>query len=175
MLSCKDLSEKASDYLEGELPFWTRLEIRAHVFLCEHCRNYLQQLRFMTRALALAGRDEALERVEEEEVLRRILAAHPQGRPDAESAVFVEPEVVIYTTDWCPYCRRAKALLDRKGVEYLEIDVEAEPAKRREMVARAGGRTSVPQIFIHGHAIGGSDKLHALEASSELDRLLGRE
>jgi glutaredoxin 3 len=84
------------------------------------------------------------------------------------------PEVEIYTTMWCPYCSRAKALLRRKGVEFNEIDVSFDQEKRVEMTARAYGRTSVPEIFIGGALIGGSDELHALDTRGELDRLLGR-
>jgi len=83
-------------------------------------------------------------------------------------------EVEIYTTPWCPYCWRAKRLLDTKGVKYIEIDLWQESARRAEMVARADGRTTVPQLFIDGRGIGGSDELAALEASGELDSLLGR-
>lgn len=83
-------------------------------------------------------------------------------------------EVEIYTTPWCPYCWRAKRLLATKGVKYVEIDLWQESARRAEMVARASGRTTVPQLFIDGRGIGGSDELAALEASGELDGLLGR-
>ena len=82
------------------------------------------------------------------------------------------PPITIYTTSWCPYCRAAKALLDRKGAAYEEIDVEAKPELRRTMSERAGGRTSVPQIFIGGQHVGGSDDLHALDARGGLDPLL---
>jgi len=78
----------------------------------------------------------------------------------------------MYTTQWCPYCRNAKALLARKGQKFEEIDVEAEPARRREMVERSG-RTSVPQIWIGERHVGGCDDLVALERSGELDALLG--
>ena len=90
---------------------------------------------------------------------------------NAETA---EPEVVIYTTMWCPYCHRAKRLLAEKGVAFREIDVTYDQAKRAEMSARADGRTSVPQIFIRNEPIGGSDELAALEDQGKLDRLLGR-
>lgn len=83
-------------------------------------------------------------------------------------------DVVIYTRSWCFYCRRAKALLERKRVRYEEIDVEFAPDREREMVLKAGGRTTVPQIFIGGRHVGGSDDLHALEAQGKLDELLGR-
>ncbi|HET8553011.1 MAG TPA: glutaredoxin 3 [Gammaproteobacteria bacterium] len=81
------------------------------------------------------------------------------------------PDVTIYTTSWCGFCRRAKALLDEKGVTYHEIDVEAEPGGRAEMAQRSGRRT-VPQIFIDGLAIGGCDDLYALDATGQLDKLL---
>jgi glutaredoxin 3 len=84
------------------------------------------------------------------------------------------PEIVIYTTMWCPYCHRAKTLLETKGVGFNEIDVTYDPGKRAEMSAKAEGRTTVPQIFIDGAPIGGSDELAALDRAGELDRLLGR-
>lgn len=82
-------------------------------------------------------------------------------------------EVVIYTTPFCPYCARAKRLLDGKGVAYEEIDLYAQPARRREMVERAEGRTTVPQIFIDGVPYGGSDDIHALDREGKLDPILG--
>jgi len=82
-------------------------------------------------------------------------------------------EVELYTTPFCPYCVRARALLERKGVAYTDIDIIGEPARRAEMVRRAGGRTSVPQIFIGGEHIGGSDELLALDRNDELDAKLG--
>lgn len=81
-------------------------------------------------------------------------------------------DVTIYTTLFCPYCWRAKKLLGSKGVAYNEIDVMMSPSRRRTMVERAGGRTSVPQIFVGGQHIGGSDELYALEAAGRLDPLL---
>ncbi|WP_027284077.1 glutaredoxin 3 [Rubritepida flocculans] len=80
--------------------------------------------------------------------------------------------VEIYTTVFCPYCERAKALLDRKGVAYVEHDAPHGSAARREAIARSGGRSTVPQIFIDGRAIGGSDDLLALERAGKLDALL---
>jgi glutaredoxin 3 len=77
----------------------------------------------------------------------------------------------MYTTDWCPYCARARSLLELKGLAYTEIDVDAVPGARDEMMARGGGET-VPQIFIGGRPVGGSDELHALDASGRLDPLL---
>lgn len=81
-------------------------------------------------------------------------------------------KVEIYTTPTCPYCLRAKALLNAKGVDYLETDVSRDPALRDAMMQRAAGRRSVPQIFIDGQHIGGSDDLHALEARGGLDPML---
>jgi glutaredoxin 3 len=81
-------------------------------------------------------------------------------------------KVEIYTSPLCPYCWRAKRLLSEKGVSFEEIDLWVEPERRSEMVARAGGRTTVPQIFIDGRPVGGSDDLVELERRGELDRLL---
>jgi glutaredoxin 3 len=81
-------------------------------------------------------------------------------------------KIEIYTQAFCGYCTRAKKLLDDKGVAYEEIDVMEFPARKKEMIERAGGRTSTPQIFIDGKAIGGSDDLRALNLSGELDKLL---
>lgn len=80
--------------------------------------------------------------------------------------------VEIYTTPICGFCRMAKRLLDEKGVAYTEIDVMTAPARRAEMTERSGGGRTVPQIFIDGAPIGGSDDLHALERAGELDALL---
>ena len=80
--------------------------------------------------------------------------------------------VEIYTTRWCGYCQAAKALLGRKGVNFTEFDVGAEPERRAEMVQRAKGRQTVPQIFIGDTHVGGSDDLHALERAGKLDPLL---
>jgi glutaredoxin 3 len=79
--------------------------------------------------------------------------------------------IVVYTTGYCPYCTSAKALLARKGVRYREVDVSDDGARRADLV-RATGRRTVPQIFIDGKPVGGSDDLHALERSGALDRLL---
>jgi glutaredoxin 3 len=78
--------------------------------------------------------------------------------------------VIIYTTDWCPYCTRAKQLLDNKQVKYTEINVSA-PDARAKMMSLTGGRT-VPQLLINDQATGGCDELYALERSGELDKLL---
>ena len=82
-------------------------------------------------------------------------------------------EVELYTTPFCPYCTRARALLDRKGIVFTDIDITEEPGRRAEMIRRAGGRTSVPQIFIDGKHIGGSDELVALDHAGKLDVKLG--
>ena len=82
-------------------------------------------------------------------------------------------KVVLYTTAFCGYCARAKALLESKGVDFEEIDVTFSPDKRAEMKARANGRSTVPQIWINGQHVGGSDELHALDAAGKLDPLLG--
>jgi glutaredoxin 3 len=82
------------------------------------------------------------------------------------------PPVEIYTTPWCGYCRAAKALLARKNVLFTEIDVSMQPARRSEMVKRANGGWTVPQIFIGATHVGGSDDLHALERAGTLDALL---
>jgi len=81
--------------------------------------------------------------------------------------------VEIYTTRFCPYCSAAKALLKRKGVSYSEIDVSRDFERRAEMIQRANGRMTVPQIFIGTMHVGGSDELHALELAGKLDPLLG--
>jgi glutaredoxin 3 len=83
-------------------------------------------------------------------------------------------EVEIYTTPLCPYCWRAKRLLSKKGVVFAEIDLWQHPERRAEMVERAAGRTTVPQLFVNGRAIGGSDELAALETRGELDAMLNR-
>jgi glutaredoxin 3 len=80
--------------------------------------------------------------------------------------------VEIYTTPWCPFCLAAKKLLARKGVSYEETDVSRDPELRQSMMQRAGGRYTVPQIFIDGKPLGGSDDLHALERAGKLDALL---
>ncbi len=79
--------------------------------------------------------------------------------------------VVIYSSDWCPYCIRAKQLLTSKGVNFNEIRVDGQPDLRAEMTRKAG-RTSVPQIWIGDTHVGGCDELHALERSGKLDALL---
>ena len=80
--------------------------------------------------------------------------------------------VKIYTTRYCPFCYSAKALLKRKDVNYSEIDVGRDWSRRAEMIQRANGRVTVPQIFIGTVHIGGNDELHALERAGKLDPLL---
>jgi glutaredoxin 3 len=81
-------------------------------------------------------------------------------------------QVEMYTTPLCPFCWRAKRLLQQKRIAFTEIDLWQEPGRRAEMVERAGGRRTVPQLFIDGRGIGGSDELAELEAQGELDALL---
>ena len=81
------------------------------------------------------------------------------------------PKIVIYTTNYCPYCFGAKALLRSKGVEFEEIDVTEDPARRIEM-ERFSRRRTVPQIFIDGEPLGGFDDIRRLDSAGELDRLL---
>ena len=81
--------------------------------------------------------------------------------------------VTLYTSNWCPYCSRAKSVLERKGLTWTEINLEDEPERRSEMIARSGGLRSVPQIFIGDRHVGGFDELRELDLSGELDRLLG--
>lgn len=81
-------------------------------------------------------------------------------------------KVEVYSSFLCGYCARAKSLLESKGVAYDDLDVFTDPGKRQEMIERAGGRTSVPQIFIGGQHIGGCDDLYALERQGALDSLL---
>ena len=82
-------------------------------------------------------------------------------------------QVEMYATMWCPYCARARALLEKKGVAYTEISLDEEPRRRAEMIERAHGGRTVPQIFIDGEHIGGSDELVALDRQGLLDRKLG--
>ncbi|MDP2561057.1 glutaredoxin 3 [Psychrobium sp. 1_MG-2023] len=80
-------------------------------------------------------------------------------------------DVTIYTRSWCSFCNRAKGLLESKGVEFNEIDIEEQPEMREKMI-QLTGRTSVPQIFINQQAIGGCDDLFALHTSDKLNGLL---
>ncbi len=81
-------------------------------------------------------------------------------------------EVVVYVKSWCPFCHRALTLFDEKGVTVDVIDVEQESGRWREMLQRSQGRSTVPQIFINGQHVGGSDELYALEGLGRLDPLL---
>jgi len=86
----------------------------------------------------------------------------------------VMARVEIYSSFLCGYCARAKSLLSRKGVKFEEVDVMEHPVRREEMRRRANGRNTVPQIFIDGAHIGGSDDLYALDAAGKLDPLLAK-
>ena len=83
-----------------------------------------------------------------------------------------QAKITIYLTQFCPYCVRAKGLLNSKAVEYEEIDVGAEPELHQVMVEKSNGVTSVPQIFIGEHHVGGCDDMFALESAGKLDALL---
>ena len=83
-------------------------------------------------------------------------------------------DVTLYTTPMCPYCRAAKDLLRQRAAAFIEIDVRTDPELRSEMIARAGGGRTVPQIFIGERHIGGFTDLYALEHSGELERLLSQ-
>ena len=80
--------------------------------------------------------------------------------------------VTIYTKTWCPYCMAAKDLLTQKGVTFEEIEITGKAPERAEMIRRAGGRSTVPQVFIGDRHVGGCDDLYALDARGELDALL---
>lgn len=82
------------------------------------------------------------------------------------------PKVDVYSTAWCPFCVRAKMLLQQKGVTFTDLDVERDPSLRQQMVDRAPGSRTVPQIFIDDYHVGGCDQLFALERQGELDSLL---
>ena len=82
-----------------------------------------------------------------------------------------QPVVTVYVSDWCPYCQRAKGLLQQKQVVFNEINVEEDEKSREEMIARSNRRT-VPQIFIGDKHVGGCDELYAPDRSGELDRLI---
>lgn len=84
------------------------------------------------------------------------------------------PDIVLYSKAWCPYCLRARALLERKGLAFREIKVDEDPAERDAMLARSGGRRTVPQIFVGDHHVGGFDELYALDRAGRLDELTGR-
>jgi glutaredoxin 3 len=82
-----------------------------------------------------------------------------------------EPRIVMYLTDWCPFCAQARGLLERKGAKFEVINVDERPEAREEMITRSGRRT-VPQIFIGDTHVGGCDDLYALDAAGGLDPLL---
>lgn len=82
------------------------------------------------------------------------------------------PTIEIYTKPTCGFCHMAKRLLNSKGISYAEVDISAQPARRAEMIQRANGRSTVPQIFIDGTHIGGCDDLFALDRGGKLDALL---
>ncbi|MBF0422726.1 MAG: glutaredoxin 3 [Magnetococcales bacterium] len=82
------------------------------------------------------------------------------------------PDIEIYSTTVCPYCVRAKQLLEKKKVSYREFNLTKNPELRDEMLQRANGKKTVPQIFINGQHVGGCDDLYALEAAGQLDPLL---
>ena len=84
------------------------------------------------------------------------------------------PNIIVYTAMLCPFCHRAKQLLNAKGVTYNEVDVTFRPAERAAMREKAGGRNSVPQIFIDKHHVGGCDDLFDLDRAGSLDALLTR-
>ena len=83
----------------------------------------------------------------------------------------IQPKITIYTTPYCPYCHAAKALLKKKGVAFEEIDVR-DSARRQQMMLKANGRRTVPQIFIGEDHVGGSDDIHDLDRRGKLDPLL---
>ena len=82
------------------------------------------------------------------------------------------PEIIVYTKDYCPYCHAAKDLLRKKGAAFTEVDIQKHPERRAEMIQKAGGRSTVPQIFIGGRHVGGCDDIHALDSAGKLDPML---
>ena len=82
------------------------------------------------------------------------------------------PAITIYTKGWCPYCSAAKDLLNDKGATFEEVDIEKKPEARAEMIQKAGGRSTVPQIFIGERHVGGCDDLYALDDRGQLEPLL---
>ena len=99
----------------------------------------------------------------------RILAVEPALRRNGTQIL---PPIVIYTKSTCSYCRAAKDLLRRKGAPFEEIGVDGDPAGQAAMAVKAGGRSTVPQIFIDGAHVGGCDDLYDLEDAGQLDALL---
>jgi len=82
-----------------------------------------------------------------------------------------EPPITVYSASWCPYCQRAKTLLRERGLAFTEIDVDEDPDRRAQMIARSGRRT-IPQIFVGDRHIGGCDELYDSDRSGELGRLI---
>ena len=82
------------------------------------------------------------------------------------------PTITVYSGPNCPYCVRAKALLQKKGVTFEDVDIKADPAKREDMLKLSNGKQTIPQIFINGQHIGGCDDLYALDAAGKLDAML---
>lgn len=81
-------------------------------------------------------------------------------------------QVEIYTTIFCPYCDRARALLTKRGIAFTEFDAPHGSQARKDAISRSGGRTTVPQVFINGESIGGSDDLTALDRAGKLEAML---
>jgi len=102
--------------------------------------------------------------------LEDLFALHHVNKEHSQETAVTD--VTIYTTQICPYCYRAKQLLQSKGVAFKEIDVSMDAGLRREMTEKAGGRRTVPQIFIGGTHVGGCDDLYALDQAGRLDTLL---
>jgi len=91
-----------------------------------------------------------------------------------ESEMTASADIIIYSTNYCAYCQRARSLFDRKGVSIQEIKIDDSPEQRDIMLKRSGGRRTVPQIFIGERHVGGYDDLAALDRKGELDKLLGK-
>ncbi len=104
--------------------------------------------------------------------IRRNWLEKDGGLPQIIAMTNTAPAITVYSKFTCPYCARAKALLSSKGVTFEEIDISMDKARREEMLARANGGTTVPQIFIGDTHVGGSDDLAALERAGKLDALL---
>ena len=188
MLSCRDVADDASDYVDGDLALWRQLEIRIHIFLCRDCARYLHQLKLSLNGLRALGNENlfsgeqrtAVTRpnggssISEEQMVERLQSSLQAGS-DASSGQSGAPRhVILYTAPGFPSCRQAKAFLRRKGFAYQEIDVDRNPDRREEMVALSGGGTTVPQIFVRSRHIGGCDELYRLDATGKLAALLGR-
>lgn len=93
-------------------------------------------------------------------------------RPLLQKRTIMNPIVTIYTKGYCPYCKATKALLRRKGVDYVDHDITNDPKRTKEMLARAKGRHTVPQIFIGDFHVGGNSDLNVLNSAGSLDALL---